>query len=69
LQHNLIFVERDRGLTDCSISNTYTSIDGVQIPITLIRTDDFIPIFESIDENKRKFQREFLDIVRSNFTI
>ncbi|CAH3451635.1 TPA: SIR2 family protein [Enterobacter kobei] len=60
LQHNLIFVERDEGLTDCSISNTYTSIDGVQIPITLIRTDDFIPIFESIDENKRKIPARIL---------
>lgn len=60
MQHNLIFVERDEGLTDCSISNTYTSIDGVQIPITLIRTDDFIPIFESIDENKRKIPARIL---------
>jgi len=60
LQHNLIFIEREEGLTDCSISNTYTSIDRVQIPITLIRTDDFVPIYEAIDETKRKIPARIL---------
>ncbi|MDN2486871.1 SIR2 family protein [Kosakonia sacchari] len=60
LQHNLIFIEREEGLKDISISNTYTSIDRVQIPITLIRTDDFIPIYEAIEENKRKIPARIL---------
>ncbi len=60
LRNNLIFVEREEGLLECSISETYTTIERVQIPITLIRADDFTPIYEAISENKRKIPARIL---------
>ncbi|WP_097410467.1 SIR2 family protein [Escherichia coli] len=74
LRNNLIFVQREEGIDEPTVSDTYTAIDGVQIPITLIRTDDFLPIYEAIDENKRKIparilrycKEELYNLVQSN---
>jgi len=74
LRNNLIFVQREEDIKEATVSDTYTTIDGVQIPITLIRTDDFLPIYEAIDENKRKIparilrycKEELYNLVQSN---
>lgn len=74
LRNNLIFIQHEEDIQEPSVSDTYTSIDGVQIPITLIRTDDFLPIYEAIDENKRKIparilrycKEELYNLVQSN---
>lgn len=60
LRNNLIFVQREEDIKEATVSDTYITIDGVQIPITLIRTDDFLPIYEAIDENKRKIPARIL---------
>ncbi|EKZ6147765.1 SIR2 family protein [Klebsiella aerogenes] len=76
LRNNLIFVDREEGLTDSSISETFTTIERTQIPITLIRTDNLIPIYEAIEANKRKIPARILryckeqlyEVVKSNST-
>lgn len=53
LRDNLIFVQRALD-ENASISNTFITIDGVQLPITLVKTDDFTSVYEAMDEVKRK---------------
>ena len=42
------------------ISDTYLSIDHIQIPLVLIKTDDFQLIFEALSLNKRKIPARIL---------
>ncbi|WP_295972540.1 SIR2 family protein [uncultured Xanthomonas sp.] len=53
LRDNLIFVQRALD-QNASISNTFLTIDGIQLPITLVKTDDFASIYEAMDDVKRK---------------
>ncbi|OED65566.1 hypothetical protein A165_08865 [Vibrio tasmaniensis ZS-17] len=60
LRQNLIFVQRlDEG-EEPSTSDTYLSIDGIQIPLTLVKTDDFSPVYEAMDATKRKIPARVL---------
>ncbi|HHI5119216.1 TPA: SIR2 family protein [Klebsiella pneumoniae] len=76
LRNNLIFIDREEGLTDYSISETFTTIERTQIPITLVRTDDLNPVYEAIETNKRKIPARILryckeqlyEVVKSNST-
>jgi len=54
LRRNLIFVDRTYENEEASISDTYLTIEGIQIPLILIKTNDFIPIYQAIDVTKRK---------------
>lgn len=60
LRRNLIFVQRLSKDENPNISDTYITIDGVQIPLILVKTNDFIPIYEAIDATKRKIPARVL---------
>lgn len=59
LRNNLIFVQRahDQGP---SYSKTLITIDGAQLPITIVKTDDFLPVYEALDATKRKIPARIL---------
>jgi len=60
LRKNLIFVQRLDGGESESISDTYITINSVQIPIILVKSDDFSYIYEAIDVTKRKIPARIL---------
>lgn len=60
LRKNLIFVQRLSDGEDPNISDTYLTIDGVQIPLVLVKTNDFSPVYEAIDATKRKIPARVL---------
>ncbi|EGR0306808.1 SIR2 family protein [Vibrio sp. Vb2110] len=60
LRQNLIFVQRLNANEEPNISDTYLSIDGIQIPLILVKTNDFSPVYEAIDATKRKIPARVL---------
>lgn len=61
LRRNLIFVQRQQGDSDeANISDTYLTIDGVQIPLVLVKTNDWLPIYEALGSTKRKIPARVL---------
>lgn len=60
LRKNLIFVQRLGKDEKPGISDTYLSLDGVQIPLVLVKTDDFSEVYEAIDATKRKIPARVL---------
>lgn len=60
LRQNLIFVQCLHDNEEPNISDTYLSIDGIQIPLTLVKTNDFVPVYEAIDATKRKIPARIL---------
>ncbi|WP_163923234.1 SIR2 family protein [Photobacterium sp. Alg240-V54] len=75
LRNNLLFLQRlDPEDKADSIQDTVMAIDDVQIPITLIKTDDFSQVYESIIATKRKipvrflrhFKEQFYNLVKTN---
>jgi hypothetical protein len=57
LRRNSIFLRRPSGQDAEGISETYTTIDGVQIPIVLVTTSDFRPMYQALGEIKRRIPR------------
>ncbi|MFC1502978.1 SIR2 family protein [Pseudomonadota bacterium] len=60
LRKNLIFVQRLSDNEESNISDTYITIDGIQIPLVLVKTNDFSPVYEAIDVTKRKIPARIL---------
>lgn len=60
LRRNLIFVRRLKHNESPSISDTYLTIDGVQIPLVLVATDDYAEVYQAIDATKRKIPARVL---------
>lgn len=60
LRRNLIFVQRLRGDDKPGMSDTYIAIDGVQIPLILVKTDDFSLIYEVLGTTTRKIPARVL---------
>ncbi|MCE0844492.1 SIR2 family protein [Buttiauxella sp. A2-C1_F] len=60
LRKNLIFVERPRENEPEGISDTYITINGIQIPLILVRTNDFKPIYQALGATKRKIPARVL---------
>jgi hypothetical protein len=60
LRRNLIFVERLKDNDQQSISDTYFTVDGIQIPLVLIKTDNYSEIYQAIDATKRKIPARVL---------
>ncbi|MBY5946104.1 SIR2 family protein [Photobacterium rosenbergii] len=60
LRKNLIFVQRLADGESPNISDTYLTIDGIQIPLVLVKTNDFSPVYEAIDLTKRKIPARVL---------
>jgi hypothetical protein len=60
LRQNLIFVQPlTEGDTE-SVADTFISYDGMQIPLTLVKTNDFLSIYQSINVVKRKIPARIL---------
>jgi hypothetical protein len=59
LRRNLIFVQRAKG-EEAAVSQTILAIDGDQLPITIVKTDDFLPVYQAIDATKRKIPARIL---------
>lgn len=60
LRRNLIFVQRPKENERDSVSDTYLTIDGAQIPLVLVTTNDFSLIYRAIDTTKRKIPARIL---------
>lgn len=60
LRQNLIFIQRLSDGEEPNVSDTYLSIDGIQIPLILVKTDDYCPVYEAIDATKRKIPARVL---------
>jgi hypothetical protein len=60
LRQNLIFVQRLNDGEENNISDTYFAVDGVQIPLVLVKTDDFSEIYKALAATKRKIPARIL---------
>jgi hypothetical protein len=60
LRENLIFVQRPKEGESDGISSTSITIDGVQIPLILVRTDNLGEIYSSINSVRRKIPSRVL---------
>lgn len=60
LRKNLIFVQRQNSGELPGVSDTYLTIDGVQIPMVLVKSDDFVPVYEALAATKRKIPARVL---------
>ena len=60
LRKNLIFIQRLKKNETENISDTYLTIDGVQIPLVLVKTDNFAMVYKAIDVTKRKIPARVL---------
>lgn len=60
LRKNLIFVQRLSDGEDPNVSDTYLTIDGIQIPLVLVKTNDFLPVYRAIHSTKRKIPARVL---------
>lgn len=59
LRNNLIFIQRAHD-EDQNYSSTLIAIDGAQLPITIVRTNDFLPVYEALDAIKRRIPARIL---------
>lgn len=74
LYDNLIFVKRDRANEGDAVYQSHIIIDDIQLPVTIIRSKDFIPIYSAINKTKRKvptriiryFKEQFYEFVHSD---
>jgi len=61
LRKNLIFVQRTSSIDeDEDISDTYMTIDGVQIPIVLVKAHDYSNVYKALASVKRKIPARIL---------
>ncbi|ESP90528.1 SIR2 family protein [Pseudoalteromonas luteoviolacea] len=60
LRKNLIFIQRLSEGEEPNISDTYLTIEGIQIPLVLVKTNDFLPVYKAIHSTKRKIPARVL---------
>ncbi|MCO4892207.1 SIR2 family protein [Cupriavidus sp. WGtm5] len=60
LRKNLIFVQRPKADEDPGISDTYLTIDGVQIPLVLAKTNNFAEVYRALAATRRKIPARVL---------
>lgn len=60
LRKNLIFVQRLSDEEKPSVAETYLAIDAIQLPIVLVKTNDYSLVYEAIDTTKRKIPARIL---------
>ncbi|MFM0386498.1 SIR2 family protein [Paraburkholderia dipogonis] len=60
LRKNLIFVQRVKDGEEGGISDTYLTIDGVQIPLILVQTNDYAEVYKALGATKRKIPARVL---------
>lgn len=76
LQNNLIFIDRNEPPTGPTIETSYIQFDKTQIPIKVIKTKDYNPVYSSISRFQRKLPARVLrfckervfDLVRDTTT-
>lgn len=59
-RQNLIFVQRLEEGEQSGISDTVIAIDGVQIPLVLVKTNDFSEVYRALAATKRKIPARIL---------
>ena len=67
IRDNLIFVKRNKNNSIEEISNSFVYVDDNSIPIKLITTNNFTPIYEAIAETKRKIPVKYLRYCKEHF--
>lgn len=60
LRKNLIFVQRPKEGESSGLSDTFLTIEGVQIPLVLVRTNDFSQVYRALAATKRKIPARVL---------
>ncbi|WP_237132720.1 SIR2 family protein [Pseudohongiella sp. O18] len=60
LKNNLIFVQRLKEGEKEGLSETFLTIDGVRIPIIVVKSETFSSVYEAIHETKRKIPARVL---------
>lgn len=60
IRKNFIFVQQLSENEEPGVSDTYLTIDGTQIPLVLVKTNDFSEIYEAIESTKRKIPARVL---------
>ncbi len=60
LRRNLIFVRRPRDKSPEGLSETYLTVDQVQVPLVLATTSSLLPVYEAINEKRRKIPARIL---------
>lgn len=60
LRKNLVFVQPLSEGEEPNISDTYLTIDGIQIPLVLVKTNSFVEVYQAIDATKRKIPARVL---------
>jgi hypothetical protein len=60
LKNNLIFVQRLKEGEKEGLSETFLTIDGVRIPIIVVKSESFSSVYEAIHETKRKIPARVL---------
>ncbi|WP_430247567.1 SIR2 family protein [Providencia sp. PAZ2] len=60
LRKNLIFIQRLSEGEEPNVSDTYLTIDGIQIPLVLVKTNDYSEVYRAIDSTKRKIPARVL---------
>lgn len=60
LRQNLIFVQRLGSEERSSISDTYLTIEGIQIPLVLVKTNDYTEVYKALAATKRKIPARIL---------
>lgn len=60
IKDNLIFVRRNKTNSVEEISNSFVHVDDTSIPIKVVTTNNFAPIYEAIAETKRKIPVKIL---------
>jgi hypothetical protein len=60
LRKNLIFVQRPKSGEEPEVSNTYLTIEHVQIPLVLVQTNDFSDVYKALAATKRKIPARVL---------
>jgi hypothetical protein len=74
LKDRLIVVQWEASAKELTITNTYVQINSLNIPVTVVHTATFIPLFEAMTSVRRKFPARILrqmkehiyDLVRTN---
>jgi len=59
LSKNLIFLQRSNG-GEASYSTGIIALDDGDLPITIVKTDDYLPVYEAIHSVKRKMPARIL---------
>ena len=60
LRDHLIFVQRKSSLDDSEYSNSILALKEAQVPITVIKSNSFTPVYEAIDTVKRQIPARVL---------